>query len=55
LTPRSKRFVNPFFETSAVIKDAHGILEGDAKEVRVARFPIGKTSMERKNPEGDHA
>ena len=38
LTPRTKRFVNLFFQTAAVIKDGHGILEGDAKEVRVARF-----------------
>jgi uncharacterized protein YdeI (YjbR/CyaY-like superfamily) len=38
LTPRSKRFVNLFFQTGAVIRDGHGILEGDAKEVRVARF-----------------
>jgi hypothetical protein len=38
LTPRSKRFVNLFFQTGAVIPDGHGILEGDAKEVRVARF-----------------
>jgi hypothetical protein len=38
LTPRTKRFVNLFFQTGAVIKDGHGLLEGDAKEVRVARF-----------------
>jgi hypothetical protein len=38
LTPRSKRFVNLFFQTGAIIPDGHGILEGDAKEVRVARF-----------------
>jgi hypothetical protein len=38
LTPRSKRFVNLFFQAGATIRDAHGILEGDAKEVRVARF-----------------
>jgi hypothetical protein len=38
LTPRTKRFVNLFFQTGAVIKNGHGILEGDAKEVRVARF-----------------
>jgi hypothetical protein len=38
LTPRTKRFVNLFFQTGAVIPDGHGLLEGDAKEVRVARF-----------------
>lgn len=38
LTPRTKRFVNLFFQTGAVIRGDHGILEGDAKEVRVARF-----------------
>jgi hypothetical protein len=38
LTPRTKRFVNLFFQTGTVIKNGHGILEGDAKEVRVARF-----------------
>jgi hypothetical protein len=38
LTPRTKRFVNLFFQTGAAIPDGHGLLEGDAKEVRVARF-----------------
>lgn len=38
LTPRSKRFVNLFFQTGATIPNGHGILEGDAREVRVARF-----------------
>ncbi|MBZ0288337.1 MAG: DUF1801 domain-containing protein, partial [Anaerolineae bacterium] len=38
LTPRSKRFVNLFFQTGATIPDGHGILEGDANEVRVAHF-----------------
>jgi hypothetical protein len=38
LTPRSKRFINLFFQTGAAIPDGHGILEGDSKEVRVARF-----------------
>jgi len=38
LTPRTKRFVNLFFQTGAVIPNGHGILEGDAREVRVARF-----------------
>ena len=38
LTPRSKRFVNLFFQTGATIPNGHGLLEGDAKEVRVARF-----------------
>ena len=38
LTPRTKRFVNLYFQTGAKIPDASGLLEGDAKEVRVARF-----------------
>jgi uncharacterized protein YdeI (YjbR/CyaY-like superfamily) len=38
LTPRTKRFVSLFFQTGVTISDGHGILEGDAKEVRVARF-----------------
>ena len=38
LTPRTKKFVNLFFQTGAKIQNGHGILEGDAKEVRVARF-----------------
>ena len=38
LTPRTKNFVNLFFQTGALIRNGHGILEGDAKEVRVARF-----------------
>lgn len=38
LTPRTKRFVNLFFQTGATIPNGHGILEGEAKEVRVARF-----------------
>ena len=38
LTPRTKRFVNLFFQTGATIPNGHGLLEGDAKEVRVARF-----------------
>jgi hypothetical protein len=48
LTPRTKRFVNLFFQTGAVIKDGHGILEGDAKEVRVARFLDMKDIDEKK-------
>ena len=38
LTPRTKKFVNLFFQTGAKIPDKSGLLEGDAKEVRVARF-----------------
>ena len=38
LTPRTKRFVNLFFQTGATIPNGHGILEGEAQEVRVARF-----------------
>ena len=38
LTPRTKKFVNLYFQTGAKIPDTSGLLEGDAKEVRVARF-----------------
>ncbi len=38
LTPRTKKFVNLFFQTGAIIPDEHGLLEGDAEQVRVARF-----------------
>lgn len=32
LTPRTKRFVNLFFQTGATIPNGHGILEGEAKK-----------------------
>jgi hypothetical protein len=35
---RAKKFVNLTFHTGALIRDPQGILEGDAKEARVARF-----------------
>ena len=35
---KSKKFVNLFFQTGAQIPDRHGILEGDAAQVRVAHF-----------------
>lgn len=38
LTPRTKKFVNLFFQTGAVISNPDSLLEGDAQEVRVARF-----------------
>jgi len=36
--PRAKKFVNLTFHKGALIKDANGLLEGDQKEARVARF-----------------
>ncbi len=36
--PRAKKFVNLTFHKGALIKDKTGLLEGDAKEARVARF-----------------
>lgn len=38
LTPRTKRFVNLFFQTGAVIPNPAGLLDGEAQAVRVARF-----------------
>lgn len=38
LTPRTKRFVNLFFQTGAIIPNPDGLLDGDAQAVRVARF-----------------
>lgn len=38
ITPRSKKFVNLFFPTGSVLPDRHGILVGDAAQVRTARF-----------------
>ncbi len=35
---RAKKFVNLTFHKGALIKDKTGLLEGDAKEARVARF-----------------
>lgn len=36
--PRAKKFVNLTFHKGALIKDRTGLLEGDKKEARVARF-----------------
>lgn len=36
--PRAKKFVNLTFHTGAYIDDPTGLLEGDKKEARVARF-----------------
>lgn len=36
--PRAKKFVNLTFHKGALIKDNTGLLEGDKKEARVARF-----------------
>ncbi len=40
--PRAKKFVNLTFHKGALIDDTTGLLEGDKKEARVARF----TNME---------
>ena len=36
--PRAKKFVNLTFHKGALISDTSGLLEGDQKEARVARF-----------------
>jgi hypothetical protein len=36
--PRAKKFVNLTFHKGALINDKTGLLEGDKKEARVARF-----------------
>jgi len=36
--PRAKKFVNLTFHKGALINDTSGLLEGDQKEARVARF-----------------
>lgn len=36
--PRAKKFVNLTFHKGALIDDSTGLLEGDSKEARVARF-----------------
>lgn len=36
--PRAKKFVNLTFHKGALINDTTGLLEGDQKEARVARF-----------------
>ncbi|MFT5822924.1 MAG: hypothetical protein ACI8ZM_004181 [Crocinitomix sp.] len=36
--PRAKKFVNLTFHKGALIEDTTGLLEGDSKEARVARF-----------------
>ena len=36
--PRAKKFVNLTFHTGALIPGENGLLEGDKKEARVARF-----------------
>ena len=35
---KAKKFVNLFFQTGALIQDRHGILQGDAAQVRTAHF-----------------
>ena len=36
--PRAKKFINLTFHKGAIINDETGLLEGDGKEARVARF-----------------
>ena len=36
--PRAKKFINLTFHTGAFLNDETGLLEGDKKEARVARF-----------------
>ena len=36
--PRAKKFVNLIFHKGALLNDKTGLLEGDKKEARVARF-----------------
>jgi uncharacterized protein YdeI (YjbR/CyaY-like superfamily) len=38
LTVRTKKYVQLFFQQGALISDRFGILEGEADQVRVARF-----------------
>ena len=35
---KSKKFVNLFFQTGSLSRDRHGSLQGDAAQVRTARF-----------------
>ena len=47
--PRAKKFVNLTFHKGALIPDKSGILEGDKKEARVARFYDKKDIQEKKD------
>lgn len=38
INPKAKKFVNLFFQTGAILPDRHGILEGEAAQVRTAHF-----------------
>ncbi len=38
INPRAKKFVNLFFQTGSVIENRHGVLEGDAAQVRTIKF-----------------
>lgn len=38
ISPNAKKYVNLFFQTGSILPDRHGILEGDAAQVRTARF-----------------
>ncbi len=46
--PRAKKFVNLTFHKGALIQDETGLLEGDKKEARVARFTDMKDVMQKK-------
>ncbi len=38
INPRAKKFVNLFFQTGSAIENRHGVLEGDAAQVRTIKF-----------------
>jgi len=45
----AKKFVSLMFHKGALIKDTHGLLEGDGKEARVARFTDMENIEEKKD------
>lgn len=47
--PRAKKFVNLTFHKGALINDPTGLLEGDQKEARVARFHSMAEILDRKS------
>lgn len=46
--PRAKKFVNLTFHKGSLIEDNSGILEGEQKEARVARFHSMEEVLEKK-------
>ncbi len=46
--PRAKKMVNLTFHTGALLNDTTGLLEGDKKEARVARFYSMEDVLEKK-------